>query len=153
MKLLFVSLFFSLQLFANECDSLRKVRNIFQAGVNAKQLEEMILICKASKCDKITPYLAAATMKKAEFVWSPFDKLKYFKKGKNLLEGYIKEHPTSVEAKYIRWLTQTMAPKFLGYRANLKQDYTFIQQHITQSDIDKQYQNIILLHIKKIKNE
>lgn len=153
MKTLFFTLLFSLQLFANNCESLSKIRGIFQAGVNEEQLEAMILICKASNCDNVTPYLAAATMKKAEFAWSPFNKLKYFNTGKKMLENFIKDHPQNIEAKYIRWLTQKMAPKFLNYRDHLEQDYQYIKNNIAKSNLPTDYRNVILAHIKKVNNE
>ncbi|MDO6737168.1 hypothetical protein [Wenyingzhuangia sp. 2_MG-2023] len=153
MKKLWFVLFLTLQLQASNCDSLNKIRNIFQAGVNEKELTEMIAICKQSDCEEVIPYLAAATMKKAEFAWSPFDKLANFNRGKKMLENFIKKNPKNIEAKYIRWLTQKMAPRFLGYHNNLEQDELFILKNINKSDIDSSYQKIMLAHLKKIKNE
>lgn len=154
MKYVLFFFLFSLQGLANTCDQLEKIRSIFQKGVNETELEEMIKICESdAKCRSIIPYWAAATMKKAEFVWSPFNKLKYFNKGKKMLENFIKKYPKHIEAKYIRWLTQKMAPKFLGYRNNLEEDYQFIQKNIATSGVDKHYQTVILKHIKELKNE
>ncbi len=137
----------------NTCEDVPKVRAIFQSDVNEKELDEMILICEASSCNETIPYHAAALMKKAEFVWSPLKKLSNFKKGKNKLENFILENPKNIEARYIRWLTQKMAPSFLGYTENLSEDYEFIQQNLKNSDINDNYKKVILQHIKKIKNE
>ncbi|MDO3695592.1 hypothetical protein QVZ41_12145 [Wenyingzhuangia sp. chi5] len=156
MKTLFIALLISINSYHpnDNCDHLNEIRDIFQAGVNNKEeLAEMIAICKKYDCDKITPYYAAATMRKAEFVWSPLEKLSNFNKGKKMLESFIKEHPNNIEAKYIRWLTQKMAPKFLGYHENIKEDYDYIQKNITKSDLDKEYQKVILNHIQKMKHE
>ena len=153
MKTLILTLLFSINITANNCEHLVQVRNIFQAGMNKKQLEKMILICEKATCPKIIPYHAAAIMKKADFVWSVFKKLSNFKKGKKMLEDFIKKNPEDVEARYIRWLTQKMVPKFLGYNNNIKEDYLFIQDNIVNSNIDKDYQKVIFNHIKKIKNE
>lgn len=153
-KTILFTLFFSLNMVANNCDSLEKVRNMFQSGVeNKEELNIMIDFCKKSNCEKTIPYYAAATMRKAEFVWSPLDKLANFNKGKKMLESFIAKNPENIEAKYIRWLTQKMAPRFLGYHQNIENDYRFIQKNITKSDIEKSYQKVILHHIQKLKNE
>lgn len=154
MKYLLFSLIFSLQLFANECDQLEKVRALFKKGVNEVELGEMIQLCESNAtCNLIIPYWAAATMKKAEFAWSPLNKLKYFNKGKKMLEDFIKKNPTNIEAKYIRWLTQKMAPAFLSYNKNLADDYQYIQKNIAKSAVDKEYQTFILKHIQELQNE
>lgn len=153
MKTLFIFLFFSLQVVANNCNDLSKIRDYFQSDINETSLDKMILVCKQSSCNDAIPYLAVATMKKAEYAWSPLTKLSYFKKGKKMLEEFIKINPNHIEAKYVRWLTQKMAPSFLGYRENLKEDYLFIQQNITTSSIALKYQQTILKHLKKVNNE
>ncbi|GGF67318.1 hypothetical protein [Wenyingzhuangia marina] len=155
MKTLFIAFIYSLtlSLSPNNCEQLKTVRAFFQEGVNEEQLEEMILICEKSNCDDVIPYHAAATMKKAEFVWSPMQKLANFKKGKKMLESFIKEHPDNIEARYIRWLTQKKAPSFLGYHDNIKEDDEFIKKNIAKSNINQDYQKVMLKHIKKVKNE
>ncbi|ANW96426.1 hypothetical protein AXE80_09105 [Wenyingzhuangia fucanilytica] len=154
MKTLFIAFFAALTLsWSNNCEQLQKVRTFFQDGVDKEQLEEMIVICEKSNCSDVIPYHAAAIMKKAEFVWSPMQKLSNFKKGKKMLENFITKHPNHVEARYIRWLTQNKAPKFLGYYNNLDEDDLFIQKNLAKSNINTDYQNIMLKHIKKIKNE
>lgn len=154
MRIVLIAFFFTLTMSAQNCEKLTEIRQIFQVGVhNQQQLEDMIAICKTSNCTKITPYHAAANMRKAEFVWSPFQKLSNFNKGKKMLETFISNNPKNIEARYIRWLTQKMAPKFLGYHNNIDKDYTYIVTNISKSDIDKSYQKIMLAHLQKIKNE
>lgn len=138
---------------SQKCKDLDTIRAIFQKGVNEQELERMIEICERSSCRQIIPYYAASLMKKAEFVWSPFEKLSTFKKGKKKLEEFIAKNPKNIEAKYIRWLTQKMAPKFLGYRDRLEEDYQYIQKNIHQSNINPSYQKVMLNHIKKIQDE
>ncbi|NIJ44788.1 hypothetical protein FHR24_001227 [Wenyingzhuangia heitensis] len=153
MKNVVFFLLLSLNLQAQNCSELPKIRAIFQAGVNEEQLEDMLLLCKKSTCDKTTPYHAAATMKKAEFVWSPISKLSNFNKGKKMLENFIDKNNKNIEARYIRWLTQKMAPSFLNYNSSIDKDYAFIIQNIDESNIEKSYQKTILNHLKKIQNE
>ncbi|MGY5351454.1 hypothetical protein ACXGQW_02625 [Wenyingzhuangia sp. IMCC45533] len=153
MKTLILTLLFFFNTAQPDCDNLSTIRNIFQAGVDEKQLNEMILLCQQSDCYKITPYHAAATMKKAEFGWSPLKKLTYFNTGKKMLDDFIKKYPNNIEARYIRWLTQKMAPGFLGYDGDIEEDYNYIMQNIHSNDMDEDYKKTILEHIKKVANE
>lgn len=153
MKIFLILFLFTLTTYSQSCKTLTKIRDIFQAGVNKEELNNMIELCKQTKCIEVKPYHAAATMKKAEFVWSPFEKLSNFKKGKKMLETFIIHHSENIEARYIRWLTQKMAPSFLNYNKNLEEDYNFIINKIHKSNIDFNYQKKILAHLKKVSNE
>ena len=153
MKALLITLVLFFNAANKNCDVLFKVRNIFQAGVNEKELDNMLAICNKAACVKITPYHAAATMKKAEFAWSPIKKISYFNTGKRMLDDFINQYPHNIEARYVRWLTQKMAPSFLGYNKNLEDDYNYIINNIERSDIDIDYKKTILEHIKKVAHE
>lgn len=153
MKTLFLALLFCININHTSCNELNKVRNLFKNGIDKKELAEINRIYDHSDCSKITPYYAVAIMKNAEFTWSPIKKLSYFKQGKEMLEAFIKKFPNNIEARYVRWLTQTRAPKFLEYYNELETDYTFIIQNIANSSIEKDYQKFILNNIEKIKNE
>lgn len=73
--------------------------------------------------------------------------------GKKMLNNFILKYPQNIEARYIRWLTQKMAPSFLNYNQNLAEDYDYILLNIKKSNIDIEYQKTILAHLKKINNE
>lgn len=153
MKTFFLAILFTINMH-NDCKDLNTIRNLFEANTQEeKELLSMIKICENSNCDKITPYYAIAIMKKAEHVWNPMKKMAHFKEGQKILEDFIKEHPKNIEARYVRWLTQKKAPKFLGYNSNLKEDLQLIKDNIAKSDIEKNYQKVMLRHIQKIKNE
>lgn len=154
MKTLFLALFLTFNINSNNCEDLTKIRNLFEQNIQKeKELLSMIEVCKNSACDDITPYYAVAIMKKAEHAWNPMKKMAYFKEGKNMLETFINEHPKNIEARYVRWLTQKKAPSVLGYNSNLKEDLQFVEKNISKSDIEKDYQKVMLHHIEKIKNE
>jgi len=150
MKLIFTAFFIFLTL-QPPCNELHKLRKLFQAEVNEKQLLNMITICEKSTCEKTTPYHAAAIMQRAEFEWSPIKKIKSFTMGKSMLENFILKSPQNIEARYIRWLTQKMAPSFLNYNQNLAEDYDYILLNIKKRGIDIEYQKTILAHLKTIK--
>ncbi|MEN8765674.1 MAG: hypothetical protein ABF281_07520 [Wenyingzhuangia sp.] len=150
--LLFLSLY--LNMTGDHCNDLKEIRSMFQQGVqNKRELNIMIDLCKVSNCKKTIPYFAAATMRKSEFSVSPIEKLKNFNKGKKILETYIAKCPNDIEAKYIRWLTQTKAPRFLRYNQNTREDYQFIIENIAKSNVEKNYQKVILDHLQNLENE
>lgn len=149
----FFIFFILINLQAQNCNDLTKVRALFKSEINEDKLESIISICVNSNCYKTTPYYAVATMQKAEFVWFPLHKFKYFNKGKEILENYIIQNPNNIEARYVRWLTQKKAPSILNYNKNIEEDYQYILTKIAKSDIELNYQFTILSHIKKINNE
>lgn len=139
--------------FKKNCEELKIVRGYFLKEVNKKQLLQMIKICEQSDCKLTIPYHAAATMKRAEFEWSPIRKLKSFRMGKEMLDSFINKYPENIEARYIRWLTQKKAPSFLNYTKNLEEDYNYILKHIEESSVDNDYKETILQNLKKLKDE
>ena len=137
----------------NDCMHVQEVRALFEKGIESKEeLKHMFEICNQYPCEQITPYLSAATMKQAEFTWSPIKQYRFFNQGKNMLEKHIETHPNTIEGRYIRWLIQTMAPKFLIYRQNIDEDYQFIIQNIERSQLTQTTKQNILTRMENIKN-
>lgn len=71
-------------------------------------------------------YKGIATMVKAKYVFNPFKRLSYFKKGKAMLAEAIEADPSNIELRYLRFSAQTKAPGFLGYNDFLDEDRTFL---------------------------
>ena len=61
---------------------------------------------------------------------NPMEKLKYFRKGKQLLDESVKQQSANVEIRFLRFATQTKAPSFLGYTSNIDEDKIFILKNI-----------------------
>jgi hypothetical protein len=61
-------------------------------------------------------------MMMANYVFSPFRKMSYFSKGKNLLEKSIEKQKDNIELRFLRFAVQTSIPFFLGYGSSVKQD-------------------------------
>ncbi len=86
-------------------------------------------IREKSECEKMIaqPYFHAG---KRGVVWvvyskhilNPFNKLKYFNKGKDIVEKYLQEHPNDIEMIFFRYKIQTSIPKILNYRQNIGKD-------------------------------
>lgn len=93
-------------------------------------------------------YLAVAYMMKSNHAVMPWTKLKYFYKGKNLLELAIKDNPKNIEWIYYRYEIQSRIPKGLKYN-NLLEDLKKLRHYISDISNKKQdlnlYQQILKL--------
>lgn len=151
MKAVFIFLIactFSPGLFAQGCEKMTEVRNQFHKARSEKTVASFLSFAKKISCTKATPYVATATMRQAEFVNSPIQKLRYFKKGKAVLEQYIDQHPTDIEARYVRILVQKNIPSLLGYSSDIESDQKYIRAHIDHSNLSASYKKTILKYIK-----
>ena len=92
-------------------------------------------------------YTAALYFTKYKLYNFPFKKMKYFKKGKSMLEKVISERPSNVELRYIRYCLQKRVPDFIGYNANLQEDLNLILKNMSDSDMSGSIKSIILNNI------
>lgn len=121
--------------------NMNKVRSLFkEAATDEKACKAMLAILE--KVDENKPlllgYKASATMMMANYVGSPFSKLSYFKKGKQMLELAVGKDKRDVELRLLRYLVQKSAPSFLGYHSHLEEDKAFISNNIAGiKDLDK----------------
>lgn len=130
-KVLFISLLFiKTQLFATGKNiEIDNVRMLYQkAATSETACREMVEML--SEFDEKNPlllgYQASGTMMMAKYAFSPFSKLSYFKKGKQMLEKAIKLDESSLELRFLRFAAQTNIPSFLGYHDRIENDKTFI---------------------------
>ena len=75
-------------------------------------------------------YWGASTAAAPECLSNPIEKIKYFRKGKTLLDESVKQQPDHMEIRFLRFATQTKAPSFLGYYGNIKEDKNHIMKNI-----------------------
>ena len=132
---------------ALDCKDINVVRELYNNIDNEEKLENFYIKIKDSDCKFFTPYLASAIMMKAQYVFSPLNKLNYFREGKNILEKYIKKNPESIDAIYVRIMVQKNIPKLLNYYSDLNTDIKFINNHISKSEIPDEIKIIILKNI------
>ncbi len=86
---------------------------------------------------------------KCKFTNNPLKKLKYFDKGRELLESAIKKAPESVELKFLRYSIQKNLPKFLLYYENIEKDLNFVRKNISNIK-DEKAQKFIANNIEAI---
>ncbi len=97
------------------------------------------------------PYLYCGIMQMANYTMNPYKKLDYFNKGKQALESHISKYPQQIDARYVRALIQSKAPKILNYYQNIQADISFIKRNIQESDVDEKSKSTILYQIGLIK--
>ena len=74
------------------------------------------------------PYLYCGIMQMANYTMNPYKKLDYFNKGKQALESHISKYPQQIDARYVRVLIQSKAPRILNYYQNIQSDISFIKK-------------------------
>src|SRR5699024_1283807 len=77
-------------------------------------------------------YKASVTMLLAEHTFNPFKKLKYFNKGKKMLQEAVEADRTNIELRFFRFTAQSNAPSFLGYDDYIQADKKFLLQKVPQ---------------------
>ena len=118
-----------------------------------KSIDTFIELVDDSGVDSLIPYKASALMQKADYVTMPWKKLSYFNSGKKMLEDFISRFPDNVEARYVRFLVQSQAPGFLGYKNNIQADAEFVKTHLDNCDLQPQYKQVLIKNINTyIKN-
>ncbi|HPJ62753.1 hypothetical protein [Lentimicrobium sp.] len=77
-------------------------------------------------------YYGASTAAAPNCIGNPAKKISYFRKGKQMLEEAVTKKPGQLEIRFLRFATQTKAPSFLGYNANIQEDKKFILENINR---------------------
>jgi hypothetical protein len=120
-------------------DNLVEVRKLFylasESSSKSEDFFEKMLLIEDDSLGVHKGYLAMAYMLQAKYVWNPYNKLKFFRRGQDLLEAQIKNHSTSVELKFLRYCIQSNAPFFLGYSNEVESDKNYIVDHYI-ADLD-----------------
>jgi len=148
-------LVFSLVLFMSSsvCTDMKEIRTAFHDIDSEEQLNSFIDSYQNSPCNEACPYLAVASMWRAEYCLWPGTQLRYFNEGKKELEMFLSSHPHSVEGRYLRVLVQSETPSFLGYNKDISADCAFIKNNIGSSNLDSDFQNDILELINQVQNK
>ena len=131
-------------------DSLYLVRKDFHGIETEDKLKAFLHKYKSLKDVRAIPYMEAAYMQKAKYAINPIRKLNYFNKGKEALEKFIKQHPRSIEARYVRLLVQSEVPGFLGYDGHMQGDKEFILKELETCSLPEDYKKIIRYNIGNI---
>ncbi len=127
------------QVLPAQTKELIELRNL-SAKSTEEAVEQMIFLLnkQASEDPVINGYRSIAMLLHSKNSYSPFDKIKYFKNGKKLLEESVGADVTSVELRYLRFCVQTNVPFFLNYTSDIEEDKRIILQNwskLTDTDL------------------
>lgn len=123
---------------------LEQVRKQFPYIVTLDEANAFIEKLKSDTSPEAVGYNAAMVLMKSRYVKGPFSKLKFFKKGKKILDTIIAENPSIIEIRYIRFLMQKQIPDFLGYNKNIEEDFNIIFDKILNSNLSSSFKNKML---------
>lgn len=113
-----------------------EVRALYQRAVTDEGAAEKLIKMLKPFNSKNNPlwagYKASVTMLLAEHTFNPFKKLKYFNKGKKMLQEAVEADRTNIELRFLRFTAQSNAPSFLGYDDHIQADKKFLLQKVPQ---------------------
>lgn len=84
----------------------------------------------------LVAYKAASIVLLAKYESGVFAKMRYFNRGKDLLEATIKKYPDNYEARLIRLNIQDNVPWITGYTGDIKADKTFLIKNFAKQTDD-----------------
>ena len=120
------ALLFAMTSYGKASVSLTEVRQLFQRASTDESACRALIKLLEPFSEKENPvlsgYKGTAIMMMANYVFSPFTKLSYFKRGKIILEKAIMADKNSAELRFLRYSVQSNIPFFLGYKGQLDTD-------------------------------
>jgi len=131
---------------------LEDVRKQFPEIDTLEQADGFINQLKDDISPEAVGYTAAMVFMKSRYVNNPFTKLKYFKKGKEILDDDITANPKNVEIRYIRYVMQKQIPEFLGYNEFISEDFNVIIDNILESNLSADFKTEILSNMLLVEN-
>ena len=84
-----------------------------------------------SKSSLIKVYEGATYAIMAKEKWNPFSALKLLGMSIDIMDEAVKDAPTNLEIRFIRFAVQKNIPSFLGYSKNTIEDKNYIIKHIS----------------------
>ncbi|HEY5391190.1 MAG TPA: hypothetical protein VIJ57_03660 [Hanamia sp.] len=141
--ILIICCFYAFTSFRNTLIDMNQVRALYkEAANNENSCEKLIEISagSANESSLILGYKASGMLIMAKHVFSPFSKMTYFKKGKQMLEKAITSDKNDIELRFLRFTAQTNMPFFLGYSGSIESDKQFILHsfpHIKDIELKK----------------
>jgi|TARA_B110000459_G_C16179456_1_gene303031 hypothetical protein len=136
----------------SNAQSIQDIRRLYlESSKNDSKLDSLnhLLEENKNKTNILSAYYGANLLLKSKHLKNPFKKLKFFEKGKDIIENAITKEPTNIEIALIRYSAQKNSPGFLMYNKNLIEDYEFITTNIN-SIKDKKLKKYISETIKNL---
>jgi hypothetical protein len=135
---IFIISFYSVT--AKTIDTL-KVRTMFYNAVNSVDKTNIFLNHLKQSTEKeegiIIGYMGMGHLLLAKNGFNPYNQLKEFYTGRDLLEKAIKTDSKNIELRFLRLTVQLNAPFFLNYSSKIEEDKKIVlENYLKLNDID-----------------
>ena len=149
-RVILVFLFVTLMSNSQKKAGLQLVRSEFQNIKSEEDIEKVLAFnseeVSLEEMEIIEAYKASATCMRAEFVFAPKNKLKYFNEGKKQLEALIVSG-IDVEKIYLRLLLQLSIPRILNYHENIESDVAYLDKALAKAPIELSYKYVMIKNL------
>ncbi|KOS06744.1 hypothetical protein AM493_12435 [Flavobacterium akiainvivens] len=124
--------------FAEDFELTRVRQNYIDAALTQKSALEFHkafeAVAETHPDATILAYKAASQVLMAKYEGGVITKMRYFNRGKKLLEKVIEKAPNNYEARLIRLNIQDNVPWITGYTGDIKIDKAFLIKNYTAQD-------------------
>lgn len=131
----------------NSSEGLEDLREKYFEIDTIEQADLFIYTLKEDFSIEAIGYTAALNFTKSKLYKFPLKKLKYFKRGKSMLDDVINDNPENLELRYLRYCIQKNVPEFLNYNNHIIEDLSLIKNEIVNSSILANIKSTILTNI------
>lgn len=119
-------------------DIRHNVGEIFKHDSVSKQFEKRFERVVIEDSQVLRGYHGAVLMAKGRHAFSPLNKLKYFNRGKDMLEAAIAEDLNNLELRFLRLTIQVNVPAILGYSSDIDKDVQYVEEQLIELEISGQ---------------
>lgn len=155
MKLLFNILIALLAIIPcySQDEILKAVRSCYSQANNIEKVQELIRLSSSSPDHPIIlAYNNTAQLMLLDYWYNPIKKYTLFKTHTKKLDSIIKQNPTNIELRLLRYTVQKNAPSFLQYNTHLDEDIELIRANIhKESDYLKKYIQEFLIDFNNVR--
>tara|TARA_B100001115_G_C15809634_1_gene401278 strand:- start:355 stop:819 length:465 start_codon:yes stop_codon:yes gene_type:complete len=138
MKIILILMFFSLKLYSQINTDMSEIRLLYvKSASEYKSCLKLDSITKQFSKDKfpiLYSYNISSSILSCNHIKNPIKKFAIFKQKSKDLDNIIIENPNSIEIRFLRYMLQSNAPKFLGYDTKIDSDYNFVLDNLNRVD-------------------
>lgn len=146
--ILSILLLFSVSYSRADESSVRNLRNMMADAYHDKAAARKFYETTSNYTNQSPPLLygfrAVSELMMCNHVSGPLTKLRYFNRGKDMLEEAIKKDTTQPELRFMRFCTQVNTPALLNYSQYIGSDKRFLIAYLSNKPVrDKElYENV-----------
>tara|TARA_B110000438_G_scaffold117053_1_gene114412 strand:- start:152 stop:607 length:456 start_codon:yes stop_codon:yes gene_type:complete len=113
--------------------NIEKIRRLYlQSSNNDAKLDSLnYWLSNYNQTNNLmSAYYGVNLILKSKYLKNPFKKIKYFEKGRKILEDAIIKEPDNIELIFLRYTVQKNTPSILMYKKDIEEDYQSIKSEL-----------------------